>query len=52
MLVQVRVRADTNKGWGIAFKSFENELVIGDSSYSGYSMAINTCCPDPDGIEF
>ncbi|KAK4369208.1 hypothetical protein RND71_013000 [Anisodus tanguticus] len=54
MLGQVPVRADSNRGWGIAFKSLGNELlVIGAAasswgSSSGNSMAIYTCCPDPD----
>lgn len=47
----VPVRADFNRGWGVAFKSLGNELlVIGASSvsYSGNCMAIYTCCPNPD----
>ncbi|XP_016459627.1 F-box/kelch-repeat protein At3g27150-like isoform X1 [Nicotiana tabacum] len=52
----VPVRADSNRGWGIAFKSLGNELlVIGAASssvsYSGNSMAIYTCCPDPEAME-
>ncbi|XP_058187262.1 F-box/kelch-repeat protein At3g27150 isoform X1 [Rhododendron vialii] len=50
----VPVRADFNRGWGIAFKSLGNELlVIGSSSVSraGNSKAIYTCCPDPDANE-
>jgi hypothetical protein len=50
----VPVRADFNKGWGVAFKSLGNELlVIGaassvSSSCSGNSVAMYTCAPDPD----
>ncbi|XP_006359067.1 F-box/kelch-repeat protein At3g27150-like [Solanum tuberosum] len=56
MLGQVPVRADSNRGWGIAFKSLGNELLVigaasSSASYSGNSMAIYTCCPDPDAIE-
>lgn len=52
----VPVRADSNKGWGVAFKSLGNELlVIGAStstvSYSGDGMAIYTCCPDSEAEE-
>lgn len=50
----VPVRADFNRGWGVAFKSLGNELlVIGASAFSctGNSMAIYTCCPDPNGEE-
>ncbi|KAI5651103.1 hypothetical protein M9H77_37108 [Catharanthus roseus] len=57
-LGQVPVRADFNRGWGVAFKSLGNELlVIGASSRSSYSscssnfMAIYTCCPDPDATD-
>ncbi|KAL0381816.1 UNVERIFIED_CONTAM: F-box/kelch-repeat protein [Sesamum angustifolium] len=45
----VPVRADCNRGWGVAFKSLGNELlVIGASAVScgGNNMAIYTCCPD------
>ncbi|XP_057996705.1 F-box/kelch-repeat protein At3g27150-like isoform X2 [Hevea brasiliensis] len=46
----VPVRADSSRGWGVAFKSLGNELlVIGSSksvSYSGDGMAMYTCCPD------
>ncbi|KDP46289.1 hypothetical protein JCGZ_10129 [Jatropha curcas] len=43
-------------GWGVAFKSLGNELlVIGAStsivSYSGDGMAIYTCCPDTEATE-
>lgn len=49
----VPVRADFNRGWGIAFKSLGNELlVIGASSTSSHeSMAIYTCCPSSDAGE-
>ncbi|KAH7577200.1 hypothetical protein ACOSP7_001984 [Xanthoceras sorbifolium] len=48
----VPVRADSNRGWGVAFKSLGNELlVIGASAASGESMSIYTCCPDPDAKE-
>ncbi|KAK6928533.1 Kelch repeat type 1 [Dillenia turbinata] len=50
----VPVRADFNKGWGVAFKSLGNELlVIGASSisYAGHGMTIYTCCPYPDAEE-
>ncbi|PIN02012.1 hypothetical protein CDL12_25476 [Handroanthus impetiginosus] len=50
----VPVRADCNRGWGVAFKSLGNELlVIGASSVSsvGNNMAIYTCCPDPESDE-
>ncbi|XP_060172270.1 F-box/kelch-repeat protein At3g27150-like [Lycium barbarum] len=56
MLGQVPVKADFNRGWGIAFKSLGNELLVigaasSSTSYSGNSMAIYTCCPDPDATE-
>ncbi|KAJ4729455.1 F-box/kelch-repeat protein [Melia azedarach] len=45
----VPVRADVNRGWGVAFKSLGNELlVIGGSSASRESMTIYTCCPSSD----
>ncbi|KAJ8749904.1 hypothetical protein K2173_013819 [Erythroxylum novogranatense] len=52
----VPVRADSHKGWGVAFKSLGNELlVIGASksmvSYSGDGMAIYTCQPDTEAKE-
>ncbi|KAK3183796.1 hypothetical protein Dsin_031082 [Dipteronia sinensis] len=48
----VPVRAESNRGWGVAFKSLGNELlVIGASAASGESMSIYTCCPDPDAKE-
>ncbi|CAL5191594.1 unnamed protein product [Lathyrus oleraceus] len=48
----VPVRADEQGGWGIAFKSLGDELlVIGAPSVSNNerALAIYTCCPDPDG---
>ncbi|XP_059624542.1 F-box/kelch-repeat protein At3g27150-like [Cornus florida] len=52
-LGSVPVRADSNRGWGVAFKSLGNELlVIGSSCYSvSNCMAIYTCCPNPDAEE-
>ncbi|CAO2831136.1 unnamed protein product [Amaranthus hypochondriacus] len=50
-LGQVPVRADISNGWGVAFKSLGNELlVIGGSkiSLSGFGMTIYTCCPNPN----
>jgi hypothetical protein len=52
----VPVRADSNTGWGVAFKSLGNELlVIGAStstvSYSGDGMAIYTCRPGSEAEE-
>lgn len=49
----VPVRADLNKGWGVAFKSLGDKLlVIGGTtstvSLSGRGMTIYTCCPDPN----
>lgn len=46
----VPIRADFNEGWGVAFKSLGNELlVIGASTVSntGHGMSIFTCTPDP-----
>lgn len=46
----VPVRADAQKGWGVAFKSLGNELlVIGATSVSSSERALTiyTCCPDP-----
>ncbi|GMH15034.1 hypothetical protein Nepgr_016875 [Nepenthes gracilis] len=46
----VPVRTDFNRGWGVAFKSLGDELlVIGGSaiSYAGHGMTIYTCCPNP-----
>ncbi|XP_022841714.1 F-box/kelch-repeat protein At3g27150-like [Olea europaea var. sylvestris] len=53
-LGQVPVRADCNRGWGVAFKSLGDELlVIGASTSSCTSnwMAIYTCCPDSDACK-
>uniref|UniRef100_A0A7N0V650 Uncharacterized protein n=1 Tax=Kalanchoe fedtschenkoi TaxID=63787 RepID=A0A7N0V650_KALFE len=51
----VPVRADFNRGWGVAFKSLGNELlVIGASSsvpLAGHGMSIFTCCPTPSATE-
>ncbi|CAK9143313.1 unnamed protein product [Ilex paraguariensis] len=50
----VPVRADFNRGWGVAFKSLGNELlVIGASSgfCADNCLAMYTCCPDPDAME-
>ncbi|KAI9121050.1 hypothetical protein K1719_008083 [Acacia pycnantha] len=46
----VPVRADAQKGWGVAFKSLGNELlVIGATSVSSWERALTmyTCKPDP-----
>ena len=46
----VPVRADAQGGWGVAFKSLGNELlVIGATSvsYSERALTIYTCFPDP-----
>ncbi|GAB4847967.1 hypothetical protein Ancab_027029 [Ancistrocladus abbreviatus] len=46
----VPVRADFTGGWGVAFKSLGNELlVVGGSQISdaGHGMTIYTCCPNP-----
>ncbi|KAF8035535.1 hypothetical protein BT93_C1536 [Corymbia citriodora subsp. variegata] len=53
-LGKVPIRADFNKGWGVAFKSLGSKLlVIGASSASdtGNGMTILTCCPDSDNEE-
>ncbi|KAF6150055.1 hypothetical protein GIB67_002837 [Kingdonia uniflora] len=50
-LGEVPVRADQSRGWGVAFKSLGDELlVIGGAvnSYSGFGMRICTCSPDPN----
>ncbi|KAF8390629.1 hypothetical protein HHK36_025156 [Tetracentron sinense] len=50
-LGNVPVRADHSRGWGVAFKSLGDELlVIGGAwnSYTGQGMTIYTCCPDPN----
>lgn len=46
----IPVRADINKGWGVAFKSLGNELLViggSDISPSGRGMTIHTCSPYP-----
>ncbi|XP_028771356.1 F-box/kelch-repeat protein At3g27150 [Neltuma alba] len=46
----VPVRADAQKGWGVAFKSLGNELLlIGATSVSASERALTiyTCSPDP-----
>ncbi|GLJ10450.1 hypothetical protein SUGI_0128340 [Cryptomeria japonica] len=56
-LGEVPVRADFTSGWGVAFKSLGNELlVIGgnrDPSQSmyGHGISIYTCRPDPNVAE-
>lgn len=49
----VPVRANAQRGWGVAFKSLGNELlVIGSTSYSQRAlMTIYTCCPHLDDVE-
>ncbi|CAI9111573.1 OLC1v1011827C1 [Oldenlandia corymbosa var. corymbosa] len=59
----VPVRADCNRGWGVAFKSLGNELVViggalstssmvASGSYGGGDcMAIYSCRPDPEACE-
>ncbi|XP_031407314.1 F-box/kelch-repeat protein At3g27150 isoform X2 [Punica granatum] len=50
----VPIRADSNKGWGVAFKSLGNELlIIGASSisYTGHGMSIFTCLPDLNAVQ-
>ncbi|KAF5740462.1 F-box/kelch-repeat protein [Tripterygium wilfordii] len=53
MLGPVPVRADFNRGWGVAFKSLGDELLVIGSSMASSSegMAIYTCCPNADGRE-
>lgn len=49
-LGQVPVRADAQGGWGVAFKSLGDELlVIGapSVSHTERALTIYTCCPDP-----
>ncbi|KAK7266941.1 hypothetical protein RIF29_19603 [Crotalaria pallida] len=45
----VPIRADAREGWGVAFKSLGNELlVIGTTSISHQrALTIYTCCPNP-----
>ncbi|KAI3409731.1 uncharacterized protein J3R85_018984 [Psidium guajava] len=51
----VPIRADFNRGWGIAFKSLGSELLViggaSSASYPSHGMTIFTCCPDPDTKE-
>ncbi|KAG8384965.1 hypothetical protein BUALT_Bualt04G0173000 [Buddleja alternifolia] len=47
----VPVRADCNRGWGVAFKSLGNELLVMGASSVGNHMAIYTCCPDTDSSQ-
>ncbi|CAA3005460.1 F-box kelch-repeat At3g27150-like [Olea europaea subsp. europaea] len=42
----VPVRTDGSRGWGIAFKSLGNQLLVVGASSAGNDMAIYTCCPD------
>ncbi|KAF5958657.1 hypothetical protein HYC85_005882 [Camellia sinensis] len=44
------VRADSSRGWGVAFKSLGDELLVIGAS-SGNCVAVYTCCPDPDAYE-
>ncbi|THG05196.1 hypothetical protein TEA_013641 [Camellia sinensis var. sinensis] len=37
-------------GWGVAFKSLGDELLVIGAS-SGNCVAVYTCCPDPDAYE-
>ncbi|KAJ1397036.1 Kelch-type beta propeller [Sesbania bispinosa] len=46
-LGSVPVRADTQCGWGVAFKSLGNELLVIGASQRAL-MTIYTCCPHPD----
>lgn len=50
-LGQVPVRADCNRGWGVAFKSLGDELLLIGASSAGNYMAIYTCCPDSESGE-
>ncbi|KAH7518893.1 F-box/kelch-repeat protein At3g27150 [Ziziphus jujuba] len=53
-LGSVPVRADLRRGWGVAFKSLGNELlVIGASTNSNasHSMTVYSCSPDPDATQ-
>lgn len=47
-LGNVPVRADAQGGWGIAFKSLGNELLVTGATSASYSQrAFYTCCPHP-----
>lgn len=53
-LGKVPVRADHSRGWGIAFKSFGDELLViggASNSFAGHGMTICTCRPDPHSAE-
>lgn len=45
-LGRVPVKAGSNRGWGVAFKSLGNELLVIGASEAGNYLAIYTCCPD------
>ncbi|KAF3435227.1 hypothetical protein FNV43_RR22314 [Rhamnella rubrinervis] len=49
----VPVRADSTRGWGVAFKSLGNELLVIGASMKKkrQSMTVYTCCPDPEATE-
>ncbi|XP_020111166.1 F-box/kelch-repeat protein At3g27150-like isoform X1 [Ananas comosus] len=50
-LGKVPVRADIRKGWGVAFKSLGDELlIIGcvEETKTGQGMTVCTCVPNPD----
>ncbi|TQD78488.1 hypothetical protein C1H46_035978 [Malus baccata] len=50
----VPVRADATSGWGVAFKSLRDELLVIQSSldsYAGGPALIYTCRPDPTADE-
>ncbi|VVA26783.1 PREDICTED: F-box/kelch-repeat [Prunus dulcis] len=49
----VPVRADATSGWGIAFKSLGDELLVIQSSSNEFAgpARICTCCPDPNAEE-
>ncbi|XP_074275298.1 F-box/kelch-repeat protein At3g27150 [Silene latifolia] len=56
-LGQIPVRADSGRGWGVAFKSLGNELLaIGGSNITpwGRGMTVYTCSPNPNaqGLEW
>ncbi|XP_043724877.1 F-box/kelch-repeat protein At3g27150-like [Telopea speciosissima] len=42
------VRADQSRGWGVAFKSLGDALLVigGTSPHGGNGMTIYSCCPD------
>uniref|UniRef100_A0A1D1XSB3 F-box/kelch-repeat protein At3g27150 n=1 Tax=Anthurium amnicola TaxID=1678845 RepID=A0A1D1XSB3_9ARAE len=50
-LGEAPVRADHSRGWGVAFKSLGDELLLIGSktdNYTGRGMTICTCTPDPN----